>query len=351
MGLWEFLRQWQRGRLVAGVTASLLVHVLLAWCVLWGLKGELQPHWVPKRGDTIIVELPKPEEPASAGSPTVPPAAARPPAPPPAPSSTVRATPPPAPPPREERRVAVAPRPAEPVTPARPEPTRPIDPAPRSPEPAPHAAEPPARAPEPPARAPEPSATTPEPAAPAPATAEPAPRAPAPAAPHTESAQSQVAALPPRGPTAPSASDVRAALRRGAGGHGQGRGGIEGDAIPLDSEDVRYSDYLEQVRRRIKDKWGFPCVRKPGGECQGHTTSLDVQFGILKDGRLQFVEIIRAADHEIYDEYALNAIRLAQPFPPVPAVLVAAMRQGSTGVAIKARFIYVAETSLTNLLR
>src|SRR4030095_6965194 len=141
MGLWECLRQWQRGRLVAGVTASLLVHVLLAWCVLWGLKGELQPHWVPKRGDTIIVELPKPEEPASAGSPTAPPAAvrppapppapsstvtsrappaapappppppppARPPAPPPAPSSTVRSTPPPAPPPREERRVAVAP--------------------------------------------------------------------------------------------------------------------------------------------------------------------------------------------------------------------------------------------------
>jgi len=145
---------------------------------------------------------------------------------------------------------------------------------------------------------------------------------------------------------------VRAALRRGAGGHGQGRGGIEGDPIPLDSEDSRYSDYLEQVRRRIKEKWGFPCVRRPGtGECQGHTTSLDVQFGILKDGSLQFVDVLRSADYEIYDEYALNAIRLAQPFPPVPPALMAAMRRGSAGLAIRARFIYVAETSLTNLLR
>jgi TonB family protein len=375
MGLWEFLRQWQRGRLVAGVVASLLVHVLLAWSVLWGLKGQLLPTWVPKRGDTIIVELPRPEEPATAGSPKAPPAssppsppASRPSAPPPA----VKATPPPtAPPSRAERRVAVAPRPPEPVAPSRPEPVpravepapppveptpRPVEPAPRPVEPAPHAVEPaprpaePPRAVEPPARVAEPAPPT-EPPAPAPATTEPAPHAPAPTAPRREGADTQVAALPPPAPAAPSASDVRAALRRGAGGHGQGRGGIEGDPIPLDSEDARFSDYLEQVRRRIKDKWGFPCVRKPGGECQGHTTSLDVQFGILKDGSLQFVDIIRSADYEIYDEYALNAIRLAQPFPPVPPALMAAMRQGSTGLAIRARFIYVAETSLTHFLR
>ena len=39
MGLWEFLRQWPRGRMVAGVLVSLLVHVLVTWGVLWGLKG------------------------------------------------------------------------------------------------------------------------------------------------------------------------------------------------------------------------------------------------------------------------------------------------------------------------
>ena len=111
MGLWEFLRQWPRARLATGIVVSVLVHVLVAWAVLWGLKGELMPRWVPKKGDTIIVELPKPEEPATAGNPTAqPPPAPRPaPARPPAPAasrpSPPRETPPP---PREERRVASA---------------------------------------------------------------------------------------------------------------------------------------------------------------------------------------------------------------------------------------------------
>src|SRR6185503_19382855 len=73
MGLWEFLRQWPRGRMIAGVVASILVHVLVAWGVLWGLKAELAPRWIPKKGDTIVVDLAKPEEPAAAGSPEPPP--------------------------------------------------------------------------------------------------------------------------------------------------------------------------------------------------------------------------------------------------------------------------------------
>ena len=51
----------------------------------------------------------------------------------------------------------------------------------------------------------------------------------------------QVARLPPAGPApGPPAPDMRTALRLGAGGTGlQGRGGIEGEPIRLDSEDPR----------------------------------------------------------------------------------------------------------------
>jgi hypothetical protein len=133
---------------------------------------------------------------------------------------------------------------------------------------------------------------------------------------------------------------------------GQGRGGIEGEPIPLDSEDSRYSDFLDQVRRKIKEKWGFPCVKNPRTrECEVHSTSLEIEFGILKDGRVQFVDLVRVADYAIYDEYAVNAIKLAAPFPPVPPVMLKAMKAGSTGVPIRARFSYVVEASLTNLLR
>jgi TonB family protein len=333
MDLWEFLRQWPRRRLLVGVVASLLIHALLTWAVVWGLRGGLLPRWVPKRGDTIIVELPRPEETATAGSPAAPPP------PPPSAAPPARATPPARPssppreapsPPREERRVASAPRPPAPPLPTTPEPApRVIEPAPPAPEPAPRSPEPAPRAAEPPA----------EPAAPSAEASRPAP------------AERQLAAVPPR-PATPSASDVRAALRRGSGGQGQGRGGIEGDPVPLDSADERYSEYLEQVRRRIKEKWGFPCVRNPATRgCDHYTTSLNVHFGILKDGRVQFVDVVKASDHSIYDEYAVNAIRLAQPFPPVPPAMMSAMKAGSTGLAISARFSYVVESSLTNLLR
>jgi TonB family protein len=332
MDLWEFLRQWPRRRLLAGVVASLLIHALLTWAVVWGLRGGLLPRWVPKRGDTIIVELPRPEEPAMAGSPAAPPPPA---APPVRPTPPARPTPPPreAPaPPREERRVASAPRPPAPPLPSTPEPApRAVEPPAPAPEPAPRAAEPAPRAAEPPAEPAAPSAEASRP--------EPAP------------AERQIAAVPPR-PATPSVSDVRAALRRGSGGQGQGRGGIEGDPVPLDSTNERYSEYLEQVRRRIKEKWGFPCVRNPATRgCDHYTTSLDVHFGILKDGRVQFVDVVKASDHAIYDEYAVNAIRLAQPFPPVPPAMMGAMKAGSTGLAISARFSYVVESSLTNLLR
>src|SRR6185369_10212292 len=337
MGLWEFLRQWPRGRMIAGVVASILVHVLVAWGVLWGLKGELAPRWIPKKGDTIVVDLAKPEEPAAAGSPEPPPAVRPAPPQPPAPAAkpappAQRAAPPP---PREERRVASAPRPAEPPPP------KASEPAPRVPEPAPRATEP------------EPTATEPAPATPR--AAEPSARSatPTPTEVHREPPERQVASLPPGGGRpAPSVSDVRAALRQGAGGRGQGRGGIVGEPIPLDSDDARYNEYLEQIRRRIKEKWGFPCVKNTETrECDHHSTSLDVHFGILKDGRVQFVDVVRRADYSIYDEYAVHAILMAQPFPPVPPAMMAAMRQGSTGLAISARFSYVVESSLTNLLR
>jgi hypothetical protein len=145
---------------------------------------------------------------------------------------------------------------------------------------------------------------------------------------------------------------VRAALRAGGGGVGRGRGGIEGDPIPLDSPDARFSDYLEQVKRKITEKWGYPCVKNARTrECEAITTSLEVQFGILKDGRIQFVDVVMLSDNALYDEYAVNAILLAQPYPPVPPVMMQAMKAGSTGLAIRARFSYVVEASLTKFLR
>jgi TonB family protein len=194
--------------------------------------------------------------------------------------------------------------------------------------------------------------TPPEPVA-KPAAPTPSPAPPAPAAPTRPSLEQQVASLPQgSAPQAPPAPDMRTALRRGAGGTGlASRGGIEGDPIRLDSEDPRYNDYLEQIRRRIQDKWGYPCV-KTERSCEYKEAALEIDFGILKDGRLQFVQVVHNSDYQIYDEYAETAIKLASPFPPVPQAMLAAAKPGSTGVPIRARFVYyIAKSSLTNLLR
>lgn len=341
MGLWEFLRQWPRGRLVTGVVASVLVHVLVAWAVLWGLEGELMPRWVPKKGDTIIVELSKPEEPANAGTPSAPSPPAAPPTPrPPAlakpsPPAVAKPSPPatPAPrpePPREARPVASAPRVSEPP--------------PRISEPAPPTAEPALP------RTPEagPRAADPAP----PATADPAPPSPAPRE-RREPGDRQIAAVPPSGGRPlPSTSDVRAALRSGAGGQEQGRGGIVGDPIPLDSPDPRFQEYFEQIRRRIQSKLVYPCLKnRQTFECEYKTTSLIVHFGILKNGQLQFVESFRSSEWAIYDDYSMNAIRLAQPFPPVPPAIMAALASGTTGIPIAGHFNFTFFTSLDSILR
>jgi hypothetical protein len=107
---------------------------------------------------------------------------------------------------------------------------------------------------------------------------------------------------------------MRSALPRQ--GRGQRcRGGIEGEPIPLDSPDPKYSDYLDRVRRMIKDKWIYPCIPNPSSrQCEYKSAQLEIEFGIAKDGRVPFVIVRQASQHGIYDEYAVNAIA-GLPFP------------------------------------
>ncbi len=67
-----------------------------------------------------------------------------------------------------------------------------------------------------------------------------------------------------------------------------------------------------------------------------------IEFGILKDGRVQFVDVVQHSEYAIYDEYAVNAIKLASPFPPVPRP-DGLGEAGQPGVPILARFNYIVE--------
>jgi TonB family protein len=362
-----------RGRLTLALAASLALH-LLAGLGLYLLGRPVTIIGV-KRGEPLFVELPETPDRAPAGNPaerrtgppavearrTVPPPVR--PAPGPAPRSSEPARTAPPPPVVASQPPAVpAARPApppEPSVPASPPATAPRpEPAPAPPPPLP--ASPPAAAsrPEPvplPATPPTPEGTLPAPA-PAVAAAPASPPVPsdtgarpAPPAPSSGSAgvAPLVAAVPPGAPAPPPPVDIRSALRRGgAGGRGDGRGGIEGEPIPLDTADARYSEYFDRVRRMIKERWGYPCVKNVlTRECEYKTASLIVEFGIAKDGRVPFITVRQSSGWPIYDDYAVNAIKLAAPFPPIPDAV------SRTGMPVLARFNYIVDTSLTNLLR
>ena len=312
MGLMEFLRQWQRGRLAAGVAVSIAIHLALVAVFVWGKLPASR--YDVKRGEPLIVELPKGDDsppPGRGGVPMSRPAA---PAAPSAPTAVTK----PAPRPAERRPAAPTPR---------PEPERRVAsmPLPKAPD---------AAAPATPAAPRQPDITPPA------------------ERPATESAsrpaEPQVASGPSP-PAAPGAPNALTALRRGsggAGGRGDGREGIEGEPIALDSADPKYTDYLDQVRRRIKEKWGFPCVKNDSTrQCEYKTTHLVIEFGIAKDGKVPFVTVLRSSGYPIYDDYAVNAVKLASPFPPIPDTF------SKKGVPIHATFSYVVESTLANILR
>lgn len=102
-------------------------------------------------------------------------------------------------------------------------------------------------------------------------------------------------------------------------------------AIPLNTPDPRYAAYFVELKRRIEDKWVYPqeAVRK-GQSGQG-----ELRFVLRKDGSVRTVEIVQSTGVAILDRYIENAIRLASPFPPIPASV------GEDAIPISINYTYV----------
>ena len=84
--------------------------------------------------------------------------------------------------------------------------------------------------------------------------------------------------------------------------------------IAFDSPDPKYRDYFTKLRERIRAKWVYP---RPAGEL-GIEGTVQIDFDIGKDGHLEYVKLTRSSGTAILDDAALVALKLAQPFPPVP---------------------------------
>jgi TonB family protein len=287
--VWEWCAKWlpedQTDRfLVVTVVVSVLLHVLVGVVLIMGGNLE-QQRIASKRGEALLVDIApdKPKETAPLGDPS-------------------RHAGPSLP---EPPRRAVPPTPPAPKAPSLPAPAAPRvaeapKAAPRAPSPAPRSSEP-----EPASKAasPAPESEQSQTAKPSP---QPQPAQPQPSAP---AANPRVASVPPQPP--PPAGMFR---RGGGGGLKGGRGGIEGEPIPLDTPEPKFQDYFNQIRERIKSKWIYPYE----ASSRGIEGELQIEFGIAKSGELQFIEKRHSSGVELLDDYAMRAVQLASPFPPVP---------------------------------
>jgi periplasmic protein TonB len=287
--------------LALAIVTSVLFHLFLIVPFVV-IPGFLQPAQFSKRGEPLLVDITpdRPEDKAPLGNPsrpvTPPEVRDRPPSPPARPPAPPRAT---------EAPRAPAPRPTPPA-PAPPQAVAKTDPTP------------------------EPMVKTPE------------PRPAAPDTPPSQTAPSQPAVSAP--PAAPQVAVARPldSMRRQPGGGGGltggGRGGVEGEPIPLDTPEPKYQDYFNKIRERIKANWIYP--RQAGD--RGIEGELLIEFHIAKDGRLSYIELRHSSGTTILDDAALTAVKLAQPFPPVPDEIA------KQTLAINGQFKYQIVSGLVN---
>ena len=86
------------------------------------------------------------------------------------------------------------------------------------------------------------------------------------------------------------------------------------ETVTLGSRDSRYQDYLKKVKSRIDSRWTYPGKAFERGE-KGITT---LKFSIDSDGSLSANAVIDSSGYSLLDECALNVVRIAAPYDPLP---------------------------------
>jgi protein TonB len=88
------------------------------------------------------------------------------------------------------------------------------------------------------------------------------------------------------------------------------------DTITLDTDDLRYTAYLDGLRRRIELIWKYPETARRDG-LQG---SLVMKFTIAKSGKVdkENIELVKSSGYPMLDAAAKQALIDASPFNPLP---------------------------------
>ncbi len=84
--------------------------------------------------------------------------------------------------------------------------------------------------------------------------------------------------------------------------------------LSFDTSGFKHRGYMRMLRESIEDIWKYP---KEAAR-RGLSGDLYIKFTIKKDGKLKEVELVRTSGRRELDEAAMEAIRKAAPFWPLP---------------------------------
>jgi len=90
--------------------------------------------------------------------------------------------------------------------------------------------------------------------------------------------------------------------------------GEQGKTLNLNTSELRYANYLVNMKRRIELYWDYPEVASRNG-WRGR---LFIDFTIKKDGTLGDVILVKSSGYPVLDDAAITAIKLAMPFSSFP---------------------------------
>lgn len=111
---------------------------------------------------------------------------------------------------------------------------------------------------------------------------------------------------------------------KGSGNLGSGEGnlspynpkvGSPGDAININTKSFKYMSYFSTIKEKIEWAWVYP----QGAQQSGQQGMLTLTFTILRNGRLGDVKLVRSSGYRLLDQAAMQAVRDAADFPPMPA--------------------------------
>lgn len=107
--------------------------------------------------------------------------------------------------------------------------------------------------------------------------------------------------------------------------------GSTGNAVSLDTKEIKYLSYFAQIKRKIEHMWTYP-ADAVANSIQGQ---LYLKFVLNRSGEVKNVELLRSSGYKVLDKEAWDAVINAGPFGGFPPTIP------DEELHITARFTYI----------